>query len=305
MIVIRALFLTFTLVLFACSNEKINEQELASQKRTEQQIQNSQKLEIKPINVIYSLVAAADTLNWLQSLKNSDTLNALLYINRVDQNYLTRLDTIVIPDIVSSNLNIYCPFPENLGILKEVNKIILVSYNYQAFGVYECGKRIRWGPTSLGKESTPTPKGLFFTNWKSKKTYSTIDSTWVLEWYFNFANFDGVSLHEYSLPGYPASHSCVRLFRDDAYWFYYWADQWMLNDNYGIKAYGTPLLVYGNYPFEGRKPWMSQVKNSWIVDKNEIFINQELLPHISLILERQKHREGVIKAKTDSLHILI
>jgi lipoprotein-anchoring transpeptidase ErfK/SrfK len=96
---------------------------------------------------------------------------------------------------------------------------LLISYPIEAFGAYEQGKLVRWGPTSLGKKSTKTPTGLFFTNWKSKETISTEDSSWILKWYFNLVNSTGVSIHQYGLPGYPASHACARLYEEDAKWF--------------------------------------------------------------------------------------
>jgi len=37
-----------------------------------------------------------------------------------------------------------------------------------------------------------------------------------------------VSFHKFDLPGYPASHGCVRLPEEDAKWIYDWADHWTL-----------------------------------------------------------------------------
>jgi hypothetical protein len=45
-----------------------------------------------------------------------------------------------------------------------------------------------------------------------------------LRWNFNIENKLGVGWH--SLPGYPASHSCLRL--EDAKLLYEWADEWQL-----------------------------------------------------------------------------
>ncbi|RPI72970.1 MAG: hypothetical protein EHM47_07060, partial [Ignavibacteriales bacterium] len=110
----------------------------------------------------------------------------------------------------------YSPFPKHAEILDSVKKILIYSYPIQAFAAYEFGTLVRWGPTSLGKRSTPTPTGLFHTNWKAKRTISTVDSTWVLPWAFNLDNFAGVSIHQFDLPGYPASHACARMLDTDA-----------------------------------------------------------------------------------------
>lgn len=143
----------------------------------------------------YHLIATADTITWLQSLLPGDTLNAILVLNRIDQDHFDRTDTLVFPDSFLSGIDQYSPFPLRLDDLLKVQKIILVSYHAQAFAVYEKGDRIKWGPTSMGKESTPTPKGLFAVNWKAKRTVSTVDPTWIMDWYFNLDNFRGVSAH--------------------------------------------------------------------------------------------------------------
>ncbi|MBU2018243.1 MAG: L,D-transpeptidase, partial [Bacteroidetes bacterium] len=202
---------------------------------------------IPPV-VSYHLISTKDSIEWLKSLQMGDTLKALLVLNRIDKNHLLSLDSIVVPDIFGNNIEIYSPFPNKISELQTIHKILLVSYYAQSFGVYENGVLVRWGPTSLGKQSTLTPTGLLSTNWKSKSTISTIDSTWVMDWYFNLENFQGVSMHEYALPGYPASHACVRLYQEDANWLYYWADQWVL-DHSKIAVYGTPVVIFDAYPF--------------------------------------------------------
>lgn len=286
-------------LLSSCSGEENQEDvKVEDQNVTEKDSEKSILPDEIPIEINYHLVATADTLNWLKSL-DSLRLNVLTVLNRVDLTHLYRLDSIVLPDTLLTELDGYCPFPKQLDTLRQIEKMILVSYFAQAFAVYQSGERIRWGAANLGKETTPTPRGLFFTNWKSKKTYSTIDPSWVLEWYFNFMNFDGVSLHEYSLPGYPASHACVRLSRADAHWFYYWADQWILNEDQTIVVYGTPILVYGDYPFQGRKPWLSLAENNKAVTQSKEHLSDEIAPHYDLIVNRQNARKAFEKQKLE------
>ncbi|MFA7273902.1 MAG: L,D-transpeptidase [Crocinitomicaceae bacterium] len=283
------------LLLVACKEEGKNS---APSAISDKKVKIIQPKTIQPfVSSAYHLLATADTLNWLKSLEPGDTLRALLFSNRVDETHLTRLDTLVFPDSIYPNLDAYCPFPNSVEGITSVKKLIVVSYFAQIFAVYENGKRIRFGPVSMGKESTPTPKGLFFTNWKSKKSYSTVDSTWILPWSFNFANFEGVSLHEYALPGYPASHACVRLIQSDAYWFYYWADQWKLTAQGQIAAYGTPILIFGDYPFEGRKPWLNLAKNKELLQLSEKDLMNEIKPYLPLILERQSTRDSLIQSE--------
>ena len=172
------------------------------------------------------------------------------------------------------------------SVLDSVKKIIFFSYWFQSFAVYENGKLQRVGPISMGKKSTPTPTGLFHTNWKSKSTVSTINDEWVMNWYFNLENKLGVSMHEFELPGYPASHACIRLLQADAFWFYYWADSWKLESSTKIKSLGTPVIIYGEYPFGQIKPWRRIINNSLQVNVEEE-IEREIKNFIPLILERQ------------------
>ena len=217
---------------------------------------------------------------------SDDTLNVLLFLNRVDKKHLLKLDSFVYPDIIVSDFRVYSSFPQNVSVLDSVKKIIFFSYWFQSFAVYENGKLQRVGPISMGKKSTPTPTGLFHTNWKSKSTVSTINDEWVMNWYFNLENKLGVSMHEFELPGYPASHACIRLLQADAFWFYYWADSWKLESSTKIKSLGTPVIIYGEYPFGQIKPWRRIINNSLQVNVEEE-IEREIKNFIPLILERQ------------------
>jgi len=87
------------------------------------------------------------------------------------------------------------------------------------------------------------------------------------------------------------------MFREDAYWFYYWADQWLLASNQSVAAYGTPLIVYGDYPFQGRKPWLKQDQNRLALYQREELLNQSISEHLALIIERQTVREEIEKAR--------
>lgn len=244
--------------------------------------------------VNYHLLSVKENIKWLNFLKAGDTLNALLILNRVDKKYLVRQDSLIMPDTFVANLGIYSPFPHKIDMLRPVHKIILVSYKAEAFGVYENGIRIRWGATSLGKSSTPTPTGLYFTNWKSKETISSVNDEWVMKWYFNIDNHKGISIHEYGLPGYPESHSCIRLSQDDAYWIYNWADQWVLSSHTKIAAYGTPVVIFGNYPFGKRKPRFSLAEDSKALQIIPKEITSVVNEYIQLILQRQMQRDSLL-----------
>jgi lipoprotein-anchoring transpeptidase ErfK/SrfK len=194
-------------------------------------------------------------LSQLRSEIGEEKMAALLKLNRLDAQHLRAGVTLVIPEQVDE-LTAHSPFPHRVETVREIPKLVLVSLRVQAFGAYEFGNLVRWGPTSSGKKATPTPAGLYHTNWKSKATRSSINNEWLLPWYFNLDNRRGISFHQYDLPGYPASHGCLRLLADDAAWIYGWADQWTLStDRRRVEAYGTPVIVFGKYDYGKQAPW--------------------------------------------------
>jgi hypothetical protein len=75
-----------------------------------------------------------------------------------------------------------------------------------------------------------------------------------LKWYFNIDSYEGVSMHEFEMPGYAASHSCIRMLGRDARWFYKWGHEWVL-ENGKVKQDGTPVLIFGHYAYGKRPPW--------------------------------------------------
>jgi hypothetical protein len=126
----------------------------------------------------------------------------------------------------------------------------------QAFGAYEFGRLVRWGPVSTGRKDTPTPIGIFNLTWKAKQRRSTDNEQWLLRWYFNFVNARGVSFHEFDLPGYPASHACVRMLQRDAEWLYSWGEQWKLDpDRRHVAVPGSLVLIVGRA--QPGAPWTS------------------------------------------------
>lgn len=230
-------------------------------------------------------------------IEEYDTIGAkiILALNRLDEIFIRKPDSIVVPDTIINDKLLYSPFPKHLALLESVKKILLVDQRIQAFAAYEFGNLVNWGPTSTGKKSTPTPNGLFHTNWKSKKSISTDNPEWILKWYFNLDNFRGVSLHQYELPGYPASHACVRLLEEDAFWIYNWAEQWILTkDGEFVIAYGTPVIIYGEYNFKGVKPWLLITTEPEKAKVSEDELNEIINNHILTILTRQEERERIL-----------
>jgi hypothetical protein len=235
---------------------------------------------------------------WLkQNAADSSKIEIVTAINRTDKANLSKLDSIVIPSDFDGDVLFYLPFPLEVDYLKDVSKVLLFSYPTQTFGAYENGVLTYSGPTNMGRKKDKTPLGLFYTNWKAEQTTSTFDDEWELKWNFNIENKLGVGFHEYSLPGLPVSHSCLRLLQKDAKFLYEWADQWILDDKEELKVKGTPVVVFGNYAYDEPKPWLQLIKNPKALDLSQAQIEDEIAPFLKEILEQQKIREDYTKSK--------
>lgn len=292
----KSCYLFVLCAIFTRCSERHNTKRETIERQDTQVTPVEKKILIKPIT--YHLFALnKNNISQLRSIRSPDTLSVLFALNRVDNSYLLSQDTLLVPDTFITDIKAYAPFPAHLEELEEIHKIVFISYSLQAFGAYEHGVLTRWGPVSMGKEATPTPTGLFFTNWKSVITRSTDNPDWIMEWYFNLDNSRGVSIHEFELPGYPASHACIRMLEADAFWFYHWADQWLLYSDTKISAYGTAAIIFGQYSFGKRKPWLklAEKDNDFNLTKKELLGSVQ--SYRSLILERQATRDSLITDK--------
>lgn len=207
-----------------------------------------------PFVITYKLDSIANIAAW-DSLYNPEEKKLIFALNRIEHVRVGAGVKLIVPDTLATDLMFYSPFPKELDLLDSIPKTVLIAQRIQAFGLYENGKLIKWGPVSSGKQSTPTPNGLHYGNYKSKRKISTVNSSWILPYYFNFMNFEGVGVHQYLLPGFPASHACVRLDMEHAKFIYDWAEQWQL-DSRGrtLERNGTPFMVFGEYDFKAETP---------------------------------------------------
>lgn len=189
-------------------------------------------------------------------------IDVLEMLNRRDREHLIRVDPpvpgIVVPAAWSDDPLRYSPFPASWPAAESHTKALVVDQPMQAFGAYEYGRLVRWGPVSTGRKETPTPAGAFNLTWRARSRRSTDNQDWLLEWYFNFVNERGVSFHLFDLPGYPASHACVRLLLRDAQWLYGWGGQWTLDETKrNVTVAGTPVVIQGTYAFGTPPPWLA------------------------------------------------
>jgi hypothetical protein len=270
--------LSLVLLIASCKQES----------KTVKHKKNPAPTRVKPKDISYSF---QKTKAWLETTKDSSKIWIVLATNRTDRANIVKMDSIVVPKDLSGDMAYYLPFPLEVPALEQVSKIILFSYATQTFATYEYGTLIRTGPTNMGRKADKTPTGLFFSNWKAEKTTSTFNDEWDLKWNFNVENKLGVGWHQYELPGYPASHSCLRLSERDAKYLYDWADQWVLVDDQTVKLKGTPTIVFGSYDFEAPKPWHKLVSDPKALSFSVSDIEKEVKPLLTKIMEEQAKRE--------------
>ncbi len=120
---------------------------------------------------------------------------------------------------------------------------IVVSIPEQLVHVYRNGVRIAVSTCSTGKPGHATPTGVFVVLQKDKHHHSSTYNNAPMP-NMNRLTWSGVALHAGKLPGYPASHGCVRL-------------PLAFSANlFGVTHIGTPVIISGahNDPFELTHP---------------------------------------------------
>lgn len=92
---------------------------------------------------------------------------------------------------------------------------IIVSIDNQTVTLFSNGVRVAQGPVSTGVPGHPTPTGVFSIIEKDRYHRSNLYSNAPMP-YMQRITWSGVALHEGPLPGYPASHGCIRMSHDFA-----------------------------------------------------------------------------------------
>ncbi len=88
--------------------------------------------------------------------------------------------------------------------------LLVVSKPEQLAYVYRNGVRIARSTVSTGKAGHGTPTGVFTVLGKEKMHHSNLYNSAPMP-FMERLTWDGIALHAGELPGYPASHGCVRL----------------------------------------------------------------------------------------------
>ncbi|MCD6039964.1 MAG: hypothetical protein K0S27_1364 [Gammaproteobacteria bacterium] len=184
--------------------------------------------------------------SWQTLFPQADKRDLVMRINRINIQ-LERGMRIAIPkDIDDADMLNYAPFSRQISSPGE--KIIVVSLheNQLAFGAYDAEGYLKyWGPVSGGRSYCPdlgrgchTAVGKYSIYRKGgascKSTKFPIGRGGAPMPYCMYFHA-GFALHgSHEVPGYNASHGCVRMFVNDAQW---------LNENFTRDEDSVPVIV--------------------------------------------------------------
>jgi hypothetical protein len=101
-------------------------------------------------------------------------------------------------------------FVWNADRVPEGPVLVVVSLPEQLAHVYRNGVEIGRSSVSTGRKGHRTPTGVFQILQKDKRHHSSKYNNAAMP-YMERLTWDGIALHAGQLPGYPASHGCVRL----------------------------------------------------------------------------------------------
>lgn len=192
----------------------------------------------------YTCVQVKKGQSWRKLWPDPQKRRIVMRVNRTN-NYLYRGLIIAVPNNLTdiSHMDV-APLPYSRPA--HGKRVIVISMAKQAFGAYDKnGYLVHWGPISGGKGYCPdvgracnTPRGKYRVFRKGTRAcesekYPIPNGGAPMPYCMFFKG--GYAMHGSTLPGYHASHGCVRMFFEDAQW---------LNKNFiSVGARGTRVFV--------------------------------------------------------------
>ena len=180
----------------------------------------------------YSCIKVKSGETWESLFNNEEERDIIRRVNRMNISLRTDM-TLAVPKNID-RLTIYdvSPFPRYID--SDGEKTIYVSQKQLAWGAYdEKGELLWWGPLSSGSGHCKSIDGTCITPSGSfriirKQDIDCISTAFPMhsdgesggaEMPYCMHFFRGIALHgSDTVPGYRASHGCVRLFIEDARW---------------------------------------------------------------------------------------
>lgn len=177
----------------------------------------------------FSCVKVKKGDTWERRWPDPRERDLIMRLNRTNLPLNSRGWVVVPKNLDSLDMMSLAPFPAQMDTAGK--KLVLVDLSKLAFGAYDAqGQLVYWGPVSGGKNFCPdiqapcqTPPGNYWIN--VKRGADCFSSTFPVDTqggapmpYCMFF-YGGYALHgSDAVPGYNASHGCVRLYPEDAQW---------------------------------------------------------------------------------------
>lgn len=137
-------------------------------------------------------------------------------VNRMDHKNLTPGMRVLVP-IDMERASRYVPVLREIG---ERGRRIVVYVDSQYFGVYEGGTLLFWGAVSTGKEGRTPRRHFTISRKQTDRRSMKYDAG--MPWSLQLSGSD-YFLHLGPLPGYAASHGCIRILYVDSRRLFEWA----------------------------------------------------------------------------------
>jgi hypothetical protein len=96
------------------------------------------------------------------------------------------------------------------GGARNIPLLVVVSLNRQKVTIYSDRTKILEAPVSSGRSGYDTPAGIYSILQKKRDHYSNLYNDAAMP-FMQRLTWSGIALHAGDLPGYPASHGCVRM----------------------------------------------------------------------------------------------
>jgi L,D-transpeptidase ErfK/SrfK len=196
-------------------------------------------------NEIYFCYTVKHDDSWKKLFNDPEERDLVMRINRINTHLYPGMK-IAIPRQLESDHNPLSYSPFKMHISPPGEKVILVSLSRLAFGAYGPNGDLQyWGPVSGGRgycsdihRGCHSPTGTFAIY--DKKGFGCVSTKFPVGrggapmpycMYFH----GGFALHgSYEVPGYNASHGCIRMFVNDAQW---------LNQNFTAEERNVRVII--------------------------------------------------------------
>ncbi len=216
---------------------------------------------------LYECLKVGSGQSWEKLFPDETQRDLVQRVNRTYNSLWTGKEIVVPRDLAHATILDLAPFP--LKIVDEPEKQIVVDQDKLAWGAYdEQGRLVKWGPIASGADrcsdnSSPTCRtmtGIFRIFSKEgdrcKSNIFPVGKGGAKMPYCMYFH-KGLALHgSVDIPGYRASHGCVRMFIRDAKWLNeQWVDAANARNNFvGTKVVIRPVTSNGQptSPFKGR-----------------------------------------------------